>query len=341
VTYTENFGFFLDKQAYNCRYKEGKNISSKGFNFAVLPLSSRRDNQFWKYYSGGLNDPGKGFWELNFPYIGTFKREEFGLNTKLLSGIDQTVKSLLKISVYLSPLGWSTRLTLRIYGGGVIKNRQLVKIMGPIMGLDNQLPHPFFIRTGKHVKKLGLMDVFKYGKKLIQEDVYNLPEDKSFDRLNRHFLISINGCEGNNIYYDNMAPADQSLLLSILFGEELDVMDIAAGKHEKILKTRISRNNFALTNFQQGTFLFPQWEALRPGLKGKVFALSENITIFLIMVLSIFRFLSISRWGTANQPDLFTRESLNDNLKLIKRNYKNQFCQSFMTIYNRKVVKSA
>jgi hypothetical protein len=116
VTYTDNFEFFLDNQAYNRRYEDGKSISSKGFNFDVLPLSTRRNNQFWKYYTGGLNDPDKGFWELHFPYIGTFKREELDLNTTLLRGANQTLKSSLKARVYLSPLGWSTLLTLRLYG---------------------------------------------------------------------------------------------------------------------------------------------------------------------------------------------------------------------------------
>jgi hypothetical protein len=322
--YREKYRLLEYPDIYNEFYVSRNRVSSENFEFDRLPRVYLKEGNFWKSYISNTDPKKADYWNLYVPLVGHPKRSVFGLT--LPPGISMKHK----LKIYLSPLGWSTIVWSRLIGD--VEKNQLIDIMGKLTGKAFQgrfsvKDFPYFIDG----EQMGRSSFFRHFQNLLFKEVFT--EDNSLHtgmKIPRYFVVSVNEFEGDIVKFNEMLPGIQAIMLSILFGEKLSAGHVVRKDHPQILKTYISGPNFALTNFEHGTFLFTQREAGNPQMTRKALCLANNITEFTIMALSLFNFYKFSKHYEKEDRLAELKEQSKSNLQRIKNEYENQFCQNFL-----------
>jgi hypothetical protein len=320
--FQEPFSLMTDARAFNEVYQDHREIVSSRFRFTNVYHEGYVKEGFWKSY---LKFPGSqpvNPWSLQLPLIGNFKHIPFWPN------FQYNFKVSFGTRIYLSPLGWSTAVLFRLIGD--IPRGQLIELVSRLRGrpMDGTTSAAQPFRMGGEPK--SLTEIFRHCQDLLLGDVYQKgkPPHGSM-QIPRQYVISINGFSGDIVEYRNMPPADQGLMLSILYGRPFDAGQVVRGETPANLWTRISGPNFALTDFQHGTLVFPQLEAINPDKVKKAVCLSNNIRDCKMMILTLLNFYRLSVDGSKRARITDMRKFAKTNLTGIKARYKNQFCQNY------------
>jgi hypothetical protein len=230
--------------------------------------------------------------------------------------------------VYLTPLGWSTHVLLDLKGD--LLKRDLIDLMGGLRS-GPQNPQNWPLLLGGNPARPT--DVFIYYQDLLLNQVYNpqrrphVPGD-----FTRHYLFAVRRAQSPQVEYPQMAQADQALMQSLVYGRRLDAGDVK-GPGE-IFYMKISGVNFALTDIDDHTLLFPQRDAQKPDREAATHCLAENVRHFLTMA-NLLRF-SIKGAPPADSSSLHQqfREQAEEALAGLPDQYKNEFCQQYYRTHN-------
>jgi hypothetical protein len=310
----EEFKFLELPALYNELYNKKLPITTESFCFKPLTATSIQKNKLWKAYINFSDD----HWALQTPLVGHFKRS---LDIDLMAPFDCTTD--ISVWVYLSSLGWSTNVDIRLRGN-LIKN-DIIDLIGRLRSTPNREQMPF-----KWAGPKSLTDIFIQCQNTLAKEVYHSPSFRGKEYM-RHFVISVNRFSGEITPFHRMTHAEKGLLLRLLFGVNINATDYieieqnsedGPYKHSKI---DISGPNFAITSFKHGTFLFIQ----KTRFEGQVHCLHKNVRDMIMLALTKLDFIGETK-GASSETLLGTlaENSLN-NLKRLQQNYSNKFCQGF------------
>jgi hypothetical protein len=320
------FAFLGDAQQYEQQWEKGTPVQTKSFVFDPLDKYELEKSHFWKAY-GSITTTGghPDYWRLQLPFWGRVKEGGFTLNHSL-PGVTITAIP----SVFLTGVGWSTQLKMRVKGE--IKKADLIALVGWLARGEGA---GFSFTAGGGAK--DRKGVFRDLNDRMFEEVF--PQGKpphAGMKLVNQFVISLNGYEGDITPYNGMATDERALMRSILFGRSIDPVDLAKEETSRpLLKTQISVSdmNFTLTNFDYGTLIFLQQAARlqqppNRANKRKVECFAANAKNFLMMMHLLSQFSGLP--GAAGAPlDIGSRQvELAAVLNAIPKVYSNLFCRS-------------
>jgi hypothetical protein len=325
-----SFNYLVDPTLYNQQYSAGSQTNTANLSFSPLDWRTLTYHHFWKYYqtiqaaAGGKYD----FWKLQMPFIGRIKDQ-----IKLVSGSPNITGAVIP-TIFLSGIGWSTNLNIRI--AGQLTSAQLSDFVGKLANKGASL----FEIEGQ---RLTLPQVFEYVGNTVLTEVY---EPKSIDaiKIKRQLIVCPFEATGPVAPYPagqtgakRISTADRASLHSILLGVPVSFADVRNFENERrfLLTQFYNGPDFALTYFEKGTLLFMQDTAIAGGayrraLQAKLECLLSNIRNYLVITLDLYNFCL----ATANNPNLDAktkalRSDLIFSLQSIPKNYSNHFCQSF------------
>jgi len=320
------FSFLGDAQAYEQQWLKAAPVTTKSFAFDPLDKYELEKSHFWKAYGGIITDSGHpDYWRLQLPFWGRVQEGGFMLNHSL-PGVTITAIP----SVFLTGVGWSTQLKIRIKGD--IKKADLIALVG-WLARGEGTGFSFTAPGGAKDRK----GVFRYFNDRMFEEVFppGKPPHPGM-KLVSQFVISLSGYEGDITAYNAMATDEKALMRSILFGRSIDPVDLAKEEAARpLLKTQMSTSdmNFTLTNFEYGTLIFLQQAARlqqppNRANKRKVECFAANVKNFLMMMHLLSQFGGLPGLP-APASDLGNRQqALAAVLAAIPKVYSNLFCQS-------------
>ena len=332
--FQKEFRFLQDAKSYNSRYQSCNALTTPSFIFDNLPGSRLAGSHFWQNYIRNLGSAKLDYWKLQLPLRGRLKNSNIKLN---LSDMRiERFSNKLQSQIYLSPLGWSTILVIRLRDNDLIPHDLVIEAMATLSGKANRslgasIPLPFLLEN----EPKSLTDIFKFYQGLIFEEVYTKenPPHPSM-KFPRHFEVSLNKFEGDLIDYDDMAQADKGVMLSFLYGENIDGERVAHYDTSKLLTTKISGPNFALTDFDRGILIFPQKEAQNSERQTAVHCLATNVRDMMLMAYSLMNFYKLSKDSGKQSRITSLRKFAKANLQRMQKQYPNQVCQNLFQYHN-------
>ena len=294
-------------------------------------------HHFWKYYQLIHQLGAADFWKLQMPFIGHPTHTDITLVT---GSADFT--GVVRPLLFLSAMGWSTNLNIRLRGH-----------MRPshLQDFVSLLPHKsasFFEVNGT---RKTLPEVFEFFAARVRQDVYQ-PNLVDTLKLKRYLVMTLSQFSGEIGFYRSpsagvkqiqIPAADRALLHSILTGTTLDVPElIRREQQKKFLLTRFAdpldstNPDFALTYFDHGSLIFMQRTALTENYtqwKGRRAAMrchASNIRNYLLMTLTLYSFYRDTKKEAAVSDKVAAlRHSIHTTLLELPRSYTNPFCLSF------------
>jgi len=332
--FQEEFAFFKSEEAYNQAYWSQRAAQTPHFIFRGLPQRVLR-NHLWRRYIGKTDPIGSDAWALELPLVGHPPGRLLAL-----SG-DTNPQARTRLRVYLSPLGWSTNILIRLQGH--ILNRELIDFVARLTGKppqtgDAPAESPLLMDGTPQ----SLTNLFRQVEAWLLEEVY-VPDRwlGSHLQIPLHLVVSLNKFDGDIVGYKAMAPADQGLMLSILYGRTIEALEVVRGKVPDVLWTKISGSNFALTDFSHGTLVFAQREAQDPEREAALHCLVKNIRDCLMLTFTLMHFHTESQKRAPDADPEARVTSLRDyarsNLRRLRSNYHNEFCRNLFR--HRKALK--
>jgi hypothetical protein len=324
--YQDPFKFLQSADEYRKIYIGAQPIETNSFSFGSLPASELDKSHFWEPFSRISKKDGQpDFWTLQMPFIGKYKKSGITVEHKL-AGVKITVSPL----IYLSAIGWSVNLRIDLKGD--IKKADLIDFMDWI---SRGTQKSFSFKIG--AETMDRKECLRFFNSRILEEVYqkaNAPL-RGMKIINQ-VIVSINSYEGDVIPYIDMPAFEQALMRSILFGNNIDVLQLESEKQKRPLATThitTSATNFALTNFEQGSLIFLQREAkvrkpVNRRNKRKVMCFVENCKNCTMMayLLSEFYSKTANSNGAGDLANL--RTSIPQTVKQIPDYYGSAFCKN-------------
>lgn len=316
------FDFLINEQRYDALYRSSNVVKTKSFEFRPLPLPLMM-RHFWGRYASIQNGLP---WKAQLPLVS----ESNNINLKLAFKIPG-IKLGIRSAVYLSPIGWSTKISVRLQG--FIKNRDLIKTVNSI---SNKIPEqiPFSIEG----KTYNITELFRHFQNLLLEEVYSKDKPPHLGmQIERHIVVSLNKFEGSPVNYETMTKADQALMRGILFGQEVDAaMEINSQGQANQLKPIVVTNpyNFALTEFNYGTLIFLQRHVQDPSRKAAIHCFATNVSNCIIMILALSSFYKSAKSSDKETPLGMMSTQAKNNLCGLPKAYPNQVCQYYFLNHN-------
>ncbi len=327
--------FLIDPKTYNEQYLSRASLDTSVFKISPLTYNSRQYNHFWKNYMSVWPIQRPDYWRLQVPF--TFQPNARDLSMTLK---DSNYQAKLRLTVYVSTLGWSTNLTLQLKG-----DMQLEQIRSLIARLRAKDDSGHVFQVGS--ERLNLSGVYKYFSTKVRETLYERPGLLPLDTTNihSHLIVSLSNFTGSVYYYKSkwgnqdykakganegelMTNADQALLHSILQGREIDVKEFAyITRAGKFSVTHYMGPDLALSYFNLGTLVFMQHAAGR-SRKTSMSCLGSNIRSCSMMTLMLLYFYSQAKKFPESKTTL--REllmNIENNLRRMPDSYTNQFCK--------------
>ena len=319
--FQKGFDFLIDQQKYNQIYASQKGIKTDHFELRGLPPREFKTH-FWKAYSSISNGVQINPWEIQLPFVCRPTKSRLKLN---LTG--DGFKIIFRPLIYLSAIGWSTNLYLRLLGE--VKNKELIGFMQSLTDKTSQ-KFPFLIDG----QPADLTSVFRHFHNLLLKEVYvaEKPPHPAM-KIQRHFVLSLNKFIGSSVEYKKMTPADQGLMRSILFGKEFDaIQEVAEKKSHPLLLTHISAPyNFALTDFDHGTLFFLQRDAMKKDREVAVHCHDHNVKNCIMMTFAILNFHKQSGKADPKTPLGLLCQQVKNILSELPERYSNQFFRNLLS----------
>jgi hypothetical protein len=321
--FQQRFEFLTDSARYNTFYQTGRDINIAGFGFRPLSKKAIDSSHFWNPYRQMAIDIGGDFWKIQIPFVCDPKRFQIKLTVQ-----SKSLQITIRPRIYLSTFGWSTNI--RVGLRGTMNRKELIGAVGTIMNSSGASP---FSIDGNSA---NLTQVFQFFQTQIAKEVYSPSITPHPPRkIPRHFFVSINHFSGPIKHYRNpsdpnteMTRADRAFMQSLLYGREIDVQNEGG---TNLLFTRISKENFALTDFGHGTLLFPQRLAVRRSDMHRCHCLASNLTNCLMISLSFLEFFNLSRGATGGSLARTLQPHIEDTLHRLPRSYRHPFCKNLFT----------
>lgn len=331
----------LEPAAYNELYSKGQPVSNGKLIFRPLNCSLL-DNHFWSaYQSISAGQPGVllacakskrthqrisaaqpcDFWQLQMPLVC-----RNALPDVTLAAQAQGRRLKLNAEIYLSAIGWSTHLEIRI--------ETRARLADPVDTLNQLMnradtPPPFTI-DGRGVR---LTDVFRRAEERLRAEVY-APDAEPHRKMQipRQWVISPNKLHEDRrqpLEWEELPDGDKIEAFCLLYGKKLEIDKVS--KYEKdVLFTKISGPNFALTDFNKGTFVCLQREALDPARPAAPHCIAANIRNLTMMAYRNWRFFDEAQGSPAGSPAEALAERAKGIIKQLPKAYRNQFCQQLL-----------
>jgi hypothetical protein len=328
------FRFLTTATDYNLQYQSGQAVQTA--NLKIQPLSWRmlEHHHFWKYYKFCQSDGGRpDFWKLQMPFVCVQNQSQNLINLHTdSSNFAGTVRAF----VFLSGMGWSTNLEIRLRGQ--IKPEELTNFV-------QRLPRTSASLFEINGNRKNLPDTFEYFSNLLKKEVYQ-PNIAEHLTIPRHHVINLTQFTGDIAHFrkgraddKTMPAADRALMHSILLGEEIGIPRLAIiEKEKKFLLTEFIENepDFALSYFDRGTLLFMQktaltsnyakWKARRKSMRCHSFNI-RNCLLMMLTLQQFYRF--IEKSALTNAKIKLLRDDIGTTIRELPHWYNNRFCQSF------------
>jgi hypothetical protein len=323
-TLRPEFQFLTDAALYLDHYQKGNVVETKSFH--VHPLSQRIQsaNHFWKNYLRQFAGASIDYWKLQAPFACSLRHSFVNLITN-----SADARGRVNCAAYLSPLGWSTNLSLHMSGEFTLES--LLDLVLAILKRPAAAPPAHLEIEGKQA---GLIDVFRRVRENLLDEVYN-PQSPPQDVLTlpQHLLISLSRFDGPPIQFQKsitrkgMTDADQALMHSLLRGEEIQAASLAQKLRERKY-TLVSFDrlaDFLLIYFEYGTLIFMQQSAFRSGRRQRALScFASNTRSAAVMIWSLLNFYNLSSSTAAtNQAISDARTNARENLKAMGGQYLN------------------
>jgi hypothetical protein len=327
------FRFLVDPLEYATRYKSSEPIQKQHFKIHPMKWRMLAHNHFWKHYQTvGESSAAPDFWKLQMPFVCHPLQSKIELDTN-----NPNFKGRVRTFAYLSGIGWSTNLEIRLLG--MIKPSQL-----------RDFVHKLFLAPVFTVDGVAktLKDTFVNFADHMMQDIY-MPQLVAPPRIKRHFVISLSEFTGDISHYRSqglglkqMPASDRAMMHSILMGQTISVPEvIQLEKTNSFARTEYLGADFALTYFDHGTLVFLQRAALKGSKlwkKKKRHAIrchAANIRNYSLMTLVQYRFYAETAKyaGKKDKIDLL-RESIKKNLIDLPSKYDNPLSEAFHERYN-------
>jgi hypothetical protein len=122
-----------------------------------------------------------------------------------------------------------------------------------------------------------------------------------------------------------MTRADRALMQSLLCGEEVDVQN-EGGRN--LLFTKLSKENFTLTDFGHGTLLVPQRMAINRADMHRCHCLASNLTNCLMVSLLLLEFYTLSQDAAGGSLARALQPHVESTLHRLPRSYRHPFCNN-------------
>jgi hypothetical protein len=264
-------------------------------------------------------------------------------DVKLVNGaFDFT--GVVRPSLFLTALGWSTNLNIRLRGH--IKPCHLQRFVA-------LLPSKFDALFTVNGDSKSLPEVFEFFANCVRKDVYQ-PDLIDMLKIKRYLLMTLPQFSGEVRSYRSPIPgvkpmpaADRALFHSILKGKAIEVPDLINLENNKgFLLTGFTDSlefdslDFALTYFDYGSLIFMQKTALaddyeRWKLRRRAMQChSSNIRNYLLMTQMLYIFYRDMKKQASSSTEVNgLRDGIKTTLVNLPSVYTNPFCQSFHNNY--------
>lgn len=320
--YQPEFRFLVDQQAYRQAFDLRQRVASRQFNFYPLPGRDRRTH-FWESYLDLTVNPAADWWLYQAPWVCRNLHVDLRLN-----GGPAGVTAELRKEIYLSALGWSTQVIVRLVGD--LNTQQLSAAVGRLARGSSTGPQAPFLVDGRPQDLTG---VFQHLAGLIQEQVFvpgkNPHRSKYFPRKRLIAVAEFDAPPKNQRLfggYDNLFQAEKADLQSVLFGRSVQVSQLKGDG--ELLRTVISGANYALTEWNEGTLLFPLRDGfIKAGKCGKMHCLANNLRACQTMAFLLLEYIKAGRTAPPGSAAQALRSQAQAALITIADRYCNTFCQ--------------
>ena len=308
------FQFLTDPAQFNPFYRGCRDVNLPGFGFRPVPATKLISDHFWSQYISMAGNKDRDFWRIQMPLICHPKRTKLALRAAPVK-----VQITIRPEVFLSPMGWSTNIRIGFRGNMTWK--QTVELVQAVM--DRSVDTPFLIGTDG----ARLTEVFQYYQRQVVDAVFQgagPPHPPT--KIPRYFVVSINHFEGPvKRYRTEMTRAERARIESLLYGRQIGYSEEGS---RPLTLTTIDDPNFALTDFDHGTLVFAQTDALKLNYARKLHCLASNIQKCMMMAFSQLQFLKLANRGS-NSPLLTAmRDNALDTLHRFPESYCHPFCTS-------------
>jgi hypothetical protein len=318
------FQFLVDPAKYAKQHDEASVPVVLG-DLTIEPslTKPKARNHFWRQCASISHGTAPDVWKLQIPFV----CKATTVNLEFSTGLPKT-RVLVLPSIYLSALGWSTSLHLRIFGA-----------MSPsdLAGVVDGLRHDSrFVVEGATNKTLS--DAFIALSNVVKRNLY-VAVNPLYDRVTtpRHTVISIAKYDGALAAFSSaqMQQSDRAEIHSILFGHPMDLIQLAKNEEgHNFLLTQYAPYDFALTYFELGTLLWMQ-SPRRKGKRTSLWCLPSNVASCSMFLLELSGFWKITGLqAAANMTIKEVREAIKFTVNQLPTAYSNKFCGGFLAHHN-------
>jgi hypothetical protein len=313
------FQFLLDPAAYAKQHGNAKEFSVRGLTLDGLASKRYQSNFFWRQcasiYHDGTQDP----WKLQIPFHCTMPISSIQFD----AGLPNT-RTILIPSLYLSSMGWSSSLHVRIFGslGAAETYKLMVRLRKDKAFTVEKSP-------------MALSEVFSRFSETFKNNLY-VPPPPRFDRptTQRYIVLSFAKFRVSPVGSappGPMSDADRAEIHSMLLGRQIDIPELAINEQkQKYLQIDYSELDFMLTYFGIGTLIWME-DRSRPRGRSALWCLASNIGACSMYALTLADFLrSTEQTSKAAQKVAGLRDGIQYTVGQLGAAYSNRFCRGFL-----------
>jgi hypothetical protein len=342
--FAEDLRFLFTPEKYHQHYHDEQVVTTASFSISPLEVKELH-HYFWYSYSsifrlGGAPD----FWRLQIPFVCEVKKSPLELDLA-----DPKVTATIVAKIFLSAIGWSTNLEIRLTG-----EMSSESLVGIVSRLFQQKEKPYKVDGVPHT----ITEVFGHFASRLRAELYTQqkpPLDKT--TVDKYFVLSPELFSGKIQYYcppnkpDHPAPSwvgglsgeeklsqsDHALMLSFLYGQAISISEWYDWSYERFLHTKMKGPSFALTDYDWGTFIFMQENASEAGAAKKRDALwcfASNVRYCAMMTAFLLRFHEVSKRAATESVVASLRAAIKIILNDMPIDYPNAVCTN-MHRFNR------
>ncbi len=319
-----DFNFLLNPPDYVKQHSGTAAFGAGGLTLSPLRSKKLDSSYFWRNCSRIWHGTSVDFWKLQIPFHCALP----GMSIAFDSGLPKTT-ALAGSSVYLSSLGWSTTLHVRLFGA--ISPQDLLAVVRRFRTAAS-------FTVANSTKSLS--DIFREYSDTLRKNLY-VPPSSVLDQAttHRHMVISIAKYDGQLACFSNpwtpggvrMSDAERAQILSVLLGQQLNIAGLAAREAKPdFLLQHYSEFDFALTDFGMGTLLWMQ-SPRKKKRHAALWCLATNIAASSMYMLSLANFLKSTEQTPPTATTVKTlREAIQFTVSQLGNSYSNRFCRGFL-----------
>jgi hypothetical protein len=337
--FIQSLRFISSPDDYQLQSVAGNVVETKSFKIRPLTVDDLA-HHFWGPYSGSWQrELQPDFWRLQLPL-----RCELKTPALTLDAGDPAIEVYLKPEVFLSAIGWSTNLYIRLKGS--FDPAQLQSIVSRLFHLQQK---PFSLDNQPRT----ITEVFGHFSARIRDEFYE-QKKPLVDRMTveKSFVISPVTYSGEALHYcppvkddhpppswtydlsadERMSDTDCASMLGILYGSPLTPGEWFDKSYRDFSHRKLKESGFALVDLNRGTFLFMQVNAAADAgkkLKKALWCYTSNVRLCSMMISLLTKFYDKSaRYEAENLKIKQLRQSIKITLKDLPSNCLNAVCRT-------------